>query len=539
MKGPLLSLLVLAVGAAHAIDVIPTSGNLHIVNKRMAPDGFYRDTVVAGTSSDRGSLPGPIIRGKKGDHFSLKVKDELVDPDFIRTTSVHWHGIDQKHTAWADGPSFITQCPIAPFHSFQYQFDVPDQAGTFWYHSHVGTQYCDGLRGAFIIEDPDDPHKDLYDVDDETTVITLIDWYHTSALALSQIPAPKQSNSTLINGVGRYPGGPKVPLAIINVEQGKRYRMRLLSMACDPNHVFSIDNHDMTVIETEGTNVEPVTVNAIQILAAQRYSFILHADQPVDNYRIRANASSGLALPDGGSAFGFEEGIQSAILRYKGAPDEEPKTEQQKDLKLLTESMLHPLGSYGALGEPTPGGADMVLNLTLGFQLPATFMINDVQFVSPSVPVLLQVLSGKRRAQELLPKGSVYGLPRNKTIEVRLFGNNAPSGPHPFHLHGHSFDVVKSADSDEWNFKNPPRRDTTSVAGANLTVIRFNTDNPGPWFLHCHIDFHLDFGLAVVLAEDAPDIREEVPVPEEWKQLCPTYNALPASLRPEQRPPPT
>jgi len=38
--------------------------------------------------------------------------------------------------------------------------------GTFWYHSHYQAQYCDGLRGALIIEDPDDPHKDLYDVDD-------------------------------------------------------------------------------------------------------------------------------------------------------------------------------------------------------------------------------------------------------------------------------------------------------------------------------------------------------------------------------------
>lgn len=39
-------------------------------------------------------------------------------------------------------------------------------AGTFWYHSHLATQYCDGLRGALVIYDPDDPHKDLYDVDD-------------------------------------------------------------------------------------------------------------------------------------------------------------------------------------------------------------------------------------------------------------------------------------------------------------------------------------------------------------------------------------
>lgn len=37
--------------------------------------------------------------------------------------------------------------------------------GTYWYHSHFRNQYCDGLRGALIIEDPDDPQRYLYDVD--------------------------------------------------------------------------------------------------------------------------------------------------------------------------------------------------------------------------------------------------------------------------------------------------------------------------------------------------------------------------------------
>ena len=38
--------------------------------------------------------------------------------------------------------------------------------GTFWYHSHFQNQYCDGLRGALVIYDPNDPHDGLYDVDD-------------------------------------------------------------------------------------------------------------------------------------------------------------------------------------------------------------------------------------------------------------------------------------------------------------------------------------------------------------------------------------
>lgn len=63
------------------------------------------------------------------------------------------------------GPAFINQCPITPQNSFLYNFRIPDQAGTFWYHSHLRTQYCDGLRGPLVVYDPNDPHKHLYDVD--------------------------------------------------------------------------------------------------------------------------------------------------------------------------------------------------------------------------------------------------------------------------------------------------------------------------------------------------------------------------------------
>ena len=50
----------------------------------------------------------------------------------------HWHGIFQEGTQWADGPVGVNQCPIIPGESFLYDFTVPDQAGSFWYHSHHG-----------------------------------------------------------------------------------------------------------------------------------------------------------------------------------------------------------------------------------------------------------------------------------------------------------------------------------------------------------------------------------------------------------------
>ena len=55
----------------------------------------------------------------------------------------------------------------------------------------------------------------------------------------------------------------------------------------------------------------------------------------------------------------------------------------------------------------------------------------------PDVPVLLQILSGVKKPEELLPQGSIIGLPANKVIEISLPGGTvAGSGPHPFHLHG-------------------------------------------------------------------------------------------------------
>jgi iron transport multicopper oxidase len=50
----------------------------------------------------------------------------------------HWHGFFQKSTNYADGAAWVTQCPITKATSFEYSFQALNQAGTFWYHSHVG-----------------------------------------------------------------------------------------------------------------------------------------------------------------------------------------------------------------------------------------------------------------------------------------------------------------------------------------------------------------------------------------------------------------
>ncbi|KIO00644.1 laccase [Pisolithus tinctorius Marx 270] len=142
-------------------NVLGPVSTVEVVNKVIAPDGFPRSTVLAG-----GTFPGPLIQAQKGDEFLLNVTNLLNDTSMDITTSIHWHGIFQHQSNWADGTAWITQCPIQPNGSFLYRFTVPDQAGTYWYHSHLSAQYCDGLRGPLVIYDPDDPLADMYDVDD-------------------------------------------------------------------------------------------------------------------------------------------------------------------------------------------------------------------------------------------------------------------------------------------------------------------------------------------------------------------------------------
>ena len=229
-----------------------------------------------------------------------------------------------------------------------------------------------------------------------------------------------EANSTLINGKGRYSGGPSTALSVTNVQQGLRYRFRVVSMSCDPSFNFTIDGHRMTIIEVDGNEVEPVEVDSIPILAGQRYSVVVTANQTVGNYWIRALSGQTNSTFDGGQ--------NMAILRYEGAADEDPTSDAGPYELTFDEGNLHPLINPGAPGIPEIGQADVNLVLSPGVNSSGYFTLGNASYESPTVPVLLQILSGARQASELLPNGSVYTLPPNKVIEISFPNGTAAAG---------------------------------------------------------------------------------------------------------------
>ncbi|KXN92680.1 Laccase-2 [Leucoagaricus sp. SymC.cos] len=533
---------------------------LDVVNKDLAPDGFTRSTVVA-----NGQFPGPLIKATKGDVLRVTVNNKLVNPfldqasvagtdaKMRRSTAMNFDGIF-FHTANAfnEAEPFVNACPIAPNDSYTYDVPLGGQTGTFWYHSELSVQYVDGLRGPLIVYDPEDPHRSLYDVDDESTglrgplivydpedphrslydvddestIVQLADWWQNSTLPLMTgyeatgiVPV---SDSGLVNGAGRFNGGPEVPWSVVNVVQGKRYRLRVINASARNVFTVSVDSHNLTIIEADGELTEPLTVQKIEMFAGQRYSVILEANQPVDNYWFNAPFVGGLPTRNPNQ----NATLSRAIIRYKGAPKADPTAPMTlgPDNGALIEADLVPLN-------PTPvTDPDMTISLDLEV-VSATpiWNVNGVSFLPESTPTLERVLAGASQPGDFNKTENVFVLPANKTIEI-VFPPTNDDDAHPLHLHGNNFQVVKSMSSNVTNTINPIRRDTVAVGGSG-TTIRFNTDNAGPWFFHCHIYWHKQAGLATLMLVDPATIQSTVHPSKAWEALCPAYNALPSELQ--------
>ncbi|KAF8918129.1 laccase [Mucidula mucida] len=529
---PFVLLAARLVSLARAADVNFT---FDIANDVVAPDGFERVGVI-----NNGIFPGTLIQANKDDVLHIQTNNLLTDPTMRRSLTIHWHGLFQMRTASEDGPAFVNQCPVSPGHSYTYDIPLNGQAGTYWYHSHLASQYVDGLRGPLVIYDPEDPHLGLYDVDDETTVITLADWYHLPSIGISekylqQSPFHEPiADSGLINGKGRFVGGPEVDWARINVVAGKRYRFRCINISGYGQFTFAIAGHSMTIIEVDGVSHEPLTVDSFEILVAQRYSFVLNADQPVDNYWISApmeeHHQADNTNLNGDNVF--------AVLHYEGAPDADPTGAPDfaaKKNNQLQEHLLVPLFNPEAPGGAGP--ADHSIDLKFQEEVNGTtgdriWTINGLSYISPDLPTLLNILSNNFTGMSsFAPNENTFVLNFNETVELVIHGS-AGGHTHPFHLHGHAFSIVQGMDGPK-NFVNPPQRDVVGIGGSTV-IIRFRADNPGPWFLHCHIDWHLEAGLAVVFAEAPAEERagpQSLIIKQEYLDLCPIYNALPKELQ--------
>ncbi|RUS21464.1 Cupredoxin, partial [Endogone sp. FLAS-F59071] len=487
---------------------------------KASPDGFERDILTV-----NGQFPGPTIEAETGDRIQVLVRNHL-DVE----TSIHFHGMFQRGTPWVDGVAGQTQCPIPSGGWFLYDFEVPGQWGTFWWHSHYMVQYGEGLSGALIIRNKYlEPYR--FEVNAEYNVL-LTDWYHNNSLTLLSYYLSPASNGNepipqngLINGHNSFncskaPAGskctPNAPKSVFAFKPGHKYRLRLINTSTFSAFVFSIDNHNLTIVEADGTDLQPVTVDRLAINVAQRYSVIVEANQPVASYWMRAELETScypVEAPD-------LEKVITAEIRYDGAPNPSDfsrsvskftdiENEECIDLSI---DMLEP---YWAKDAPGPVGSQVYLNIT--FQNDSHGVnrgfLNNVTYVPVyTKPTLFNVWSGER---DYAPNQYLLEIDENQVVEI---------------IHGHEFFVLglgsgvydpsNTTITNSLRFKNPLRRDTSTIPPMGWTVIRFVADNPGIWAFHCHIDWHMEAGLAMQFVE-LPRQIERLNIPQHVLHDCP------------------
>lgn len=244
-----------------------------------APGGKPRRMLVV-----NGMAPGPLIEANLGDVVEVRVTNEMVD-----VTAIHWHGQPQRGSNEMDGSFGITDCGIAPGTSFTYRWTV-QTTGTYWWHAHAAMQHSEGLHGPMILHGRDEgEQRAQYDTDRVLVASDLYDeplehylhTYETREGFNGDMGVEPVPDCGLINGRGLCKGvSPTLAARAVMPLQGhRRHRFRLINAGALASIRFHLEGHRMTVIEADGTLVEPRQVDAVDVMVGQRYSVVVELDQ--------------------------------------------------------------------------------------------------------------------------------------------------------------------------------------------------------------------------------------------------------------------
>ncbi|CAH1430710.1 unnamed protein product [Lactuca virosa] len=500
-----------------------------------------------------GQFPGPTLEVNNGDTLVIHVVNKA-----RYNVTIHWHGVRQITTGWADGPEFITQCPIRPGGSYTYRFTISGQEGTLWWHAHSSWLRAT-VYGAIVIH-PKLGDSYPFPKPKRDSVIALGEWWDANPIdvireATRTGAAPNVSDAYTINGQpGDLYNCSSKDTVIVPIDSGETNLIRVINAALNQQLFFTIANHKLTVVGADASYVKPFTTSVLMLGPGQTTDVLIKADQAPARYYIAARAyASAQGAP-------FDNTTTTAILEYKTAKCTAAKCVTSKPI-------MPPLPAYNDTATATafttsfrsprkvmvPTEIDDSLFITAGLginQCPPktrarncqgpngtrfTASMNNVSFVLPSNFSLLQAhqqgvpgvfttdfpakppvkfdYTGNVSQSLWQPtRGTkVYRLKYGARVQIVLQGTNIFTAEnHPIHLHGYDFYILAEGfgnfnpktDTAKFNLVDPPLRNTVSLPVKGWAVIRFVADNPGAWIMHCHLDVHIGWGLAMVFLVD-------------------------------------
>jgi len=486
-----------------------------------------------------GSLPAPTLRWREGDTITLRVTNHLPE-----LSAIHWHGIILPYQM--DGVPGISYRGIAPGATFEHRFKV-QQSGTYWYHAHTLHEQT-GLYGAIIIDPAqDDPLRadrdyvvQLSDWTDEDAMTvfrklkkqgdyynfnqpTALDFFRDAAdagiaaalskrkmwnqMRMSPTDLADVSGHTftyLMNGTA--PAGNWTGV----FQPGERVRLRFVNAGTASFFDVRIPGLELSVIATDGQNVEPVSVDEFRIGPGETYDVLVAPKDAA--YTIfaqsmdRSGYASGTLAPRAGMQsevpvldkpewltmgdmmggmnhddMAGMEGMAMAApaVRVRHAATEfGPNVDMRVDTprtnlddpgvglrnngrRVLTYADLHTLG--GPM-DARDAGREIELHLT-GNMERYSWSIDGLAF-GQSKPIHFR--HGER---------------------LRVILHNDTMMTHPMHLHG----MWSELETPDGKFQ--ARKHTINVQPAQRISFLVTADAPGHWAWHCHLLYHMAAGM--------------------------------------------
>ncbi|MCL5776920.1 copper resistance system multicopper oxidase [Limibaculum sp. FT325] len=365
---------VLAAAVGAALSAAPAwAGTYDLTVDRVRIDtGAFTRTGIG----YNGASPGPVLRFREGEDVTINVTNNL-----DQWTSVHWHGLILPYQQ--DGVPGVSFEGIAPGQTFTYRFPIV-QAGTYWFHSHSGFQEADGAYGAIVIEpatrepfryDRDyvvqltdaHPHPgsrimrnlkmmpDYYnrqqrtlfdflgDAADEGLGAALSDRADWGGMRMMPTDVEDvQGFTPLMNGKG--PEGNWTAL----FEPGERVRLRFINSSAMAYFDIRIPGLKMTVVQADGQNVQPVTVDELRIAVAETYDVIV---RPTEDraYSILAESVGRTAMARG------------TLAPREGMEAEVPALREPPRLTMADMGMAHGGMDHGSMGHGATAGDSHVM----------------------------------------------------------------------------------------------------------------------------------------------------------------------------------
>jgi FtsP/CotA-like multicopper oxidase with cupredoxin domain len=401
--------------------------------------------------------------------------DVTLDNRLPVPTAIHWHGLHPPNNQ--DGVPGLTQPVIAPRASAHYNFPV-QPAGTHWMHSHEGLQEAFLLSAPLIVHDPATEPPD-----EQQIIIFLGDFSFTPPREIyANLRKPKAM--AMAGKVGKSMASNKMAMDkpdandvnydaylandrtlndpnVIRVEKNGRVRLRIINGSSGTNFFVNLGNLEGELIATDGMPVGPIKKSQFPLAIAQRIDVRVQIPGegafPILALRELATEQTGVILATPGAAI--------------------KKIPVKNDT--LTGLLNLDLESRLVATQPLAAKSiDRSFDLRLGGDMAKyQWTINGVVFDTdhPSTQAAqVHVKQGQR---------------------VALKFANETAMPHPMHLHGHSFQVIEI----DGKPLNGAMRDTILVPAKTNVTVAFDANNPGIWYLHCHILWHLAAGMATLV----------------------------------------